>query len=55
MFRQMIKAVLTNIGVVAWIKANDIETEGRFVFLDEVIAKQENIGFNPIGQPDDLG
>ena len=55
MFRQVIKAFLTNTGVVACIRANGIETEGKFVFLDGVIATQKNIGFNPDRQPDNFG
>ena len=50
----MIKAVLGAKGQVAWIGVNDIATEGTFVFLDGVIATQQNTGWDG-GQPDNFG
>ena len=41
-------------GQDAWIGASDIETEGRFVYLDGVTATQQNTGWNS-AQPDDGG
>ena len=38
----------------AWIGASDIETEGRFVYLDGVTVTQQNIEWIK-GQPDDAG